>query len=598
MKSLALILVAILASTALAGCVSERLGALRSTEDALSLPTLDANKTVLLRVPLTTKDGVKLDIVANMSQQALDAGEKLPVIVDIGPYFSTGIMRYGAIDKRMADYFVPRGYVMARAALRGTGESGGCFDLGGPQEQKDVHDIVEFLGTQPWSNGNVAVFGKSYDGTTPWEAAITQPSHLKTIVPISGITDMYRYTFYDGTTYPEEVAFEPYYYLFVGDDISAPGPDGGPPAFSGDKNTLMASINPCEGIAFAGQTQGDMASTLTGDHGDKFWLDRDYELHWSNISVPVFLVHGMQDWNVKPDHEIPLFNDITTPKAAWFGQWEHNYPDVNTYKPEWSRHDWNETLLTWFDHWLKGKDNDWQKVAHVEAQDQAGTWTTYANGAWPPADAVTNVIALTSQGTLATNGGVARTLTFSDPLNKGYEPLTKANGLGFLTGPMSANVTLLGRASADIKLSIDRPNANLVLALYDVDEAGKWTELDHGMRDLRHRDSRETGSLVAPGQAFNTTVWAYPEELVIAKGHRLGLSLGASFGMTSPTDPRWIEPASLSQGATFSVRLGQGGSTLRVLSRADSSSAFAQALAGSAATTGAAGASPSDFVAR
>ncbi|MFA5862967.1 MAG: CocE/NonD family hydrolase, partial [Candidatus Thermoplasmatota archaeon] len=207
MKSRALVLVALLATTALAGCISDQLGALRATDGAASLPTLDGNRTVLLRVPLTTKDGVKLDIVANMSQEAKDAGEKLPVIVDIGPYFSTNIMQYSAIDKRMADYFVPRGYVMARAALRGTGESGGCFDLGGAQEQKDVHDIVEWLGTQPWSNGNVAVFGKSYDGTTPWEAAITQPTHLKTIVPISGITDMYRYTFYDGTTYPEEVAF-------------------------------------------------------------------------------------------------------------------------------------------------------------------------------------------------------------------------------------------------------------------------------------------------------------------------------------------------------------------------------------------------------
>jgi X-Pro dipeptidyl-peptidase len=576
-RPLSLALVALLAGATLAGCLSAQLSPLRAADDnAPSAPVYNGTATTLLRVPLTTKDGARLDIVANLSEAALQAGAKLPVIVDIGPYYSTGIMDYTAIDQRMADYFVPRGYVMARAALRGTGESTGCFDLGGKQEQQDVHDVVEWLGTRPWSNGNVAVFGKSYDGTTPWEAAITQPSHLKTIVPISGITDMYRYTFYEGAVYPEEVAFEPYYYLYVGDDVSVPGPDGGPPAWTGNEKTLLASLNPCEPVAFEQQSQADGASTLTGDHGDPFWLERDYELQWSKIQVPVFDVHGMQDWNVKLDNEVPMFNALHVPKAAWFGQWEHNYPDVDTFNANWSRHDWNETLLTWFDHWLKGKDNDWQRVAHVEAQDQSGNWSVYPDDAWPPGDAKALSVTLTSP-----------TATFNDPLGKGFDPATQANGVGFVSEPMPANVTLLGRPSLDVTLSVDRPDANLAVALYDVDPSGKWTEVDHGVEDLRHHASRDAGSWLAPGQEIHATVWLYPQELVLAKGHRLGLSIGAEL-------PKWYEPAPLSQGATFTLDLAR--SELHVDARADGAAAFWTAAAGLApptgATAGAAAATP------
>ena len=44
-----------------------------------------------------------------------------------------------------------------------------------------------WLGTQPWSNGKVGMIGKSYDGSTPWQAATFGNPHLATIVPMSGL---------------------------------------------------------------------------------------------------------------------------------------------------------------------------------------------------------------------------------------------------------------------------------------------------------------------------------------------------------------------------------------------------------------------------
>ena len=41
----------------------------------------------------------------------------------------------------------------------------------GTDEQRGIDAAVTWLGTQTWSNGNVGIIGKSYDGSTPWQAA-------------------------------------------------------------------------------------------------------------------------------------------------------------------------------------------------------------------------------------------------------------------------------------------------------------------------------------------------------------------------------------------------------------------------------------------
>ena len=56
-----------------------------------------------------------------------------------------------------------------------------------------IHSAVEWLGQQNWSNGNVAIYGKSYEGATAWEAAAQGSEHLKTIVPVSGTTALGLY---------------------------------------------------------------------------------------------------------------------------------------------------------------------------------------------------------------------------------------------------------------------------------------------------------------------------------------------------------------------------------------------------------------------
>ena len=130
-------------------------------------------------------------------------GEKVPVISVISPYFSYGSpgdessptnVVGGGRGEFIYDNYIPHGYAFAQVAVFATEESTGCFDYRGDGEGLSIHTAVEWLGQQEWSNGNVAIYGKSYEGATAWEAAAQGSPHLKTIVPISGTTAPVSYT--------------------------------------------------------------------------------------------------------------------------------------------------------------------------------------------------------------------------------------------------------------------------------------------------------------------------------------------------------------------------------------------------------------------
>ena len=64
----------------------------------------------------------------------------------------------------------PHGYALAQVSTFGTGKSTHCQDVKGLGEQIGIQAAVHWLGEQNWSNGNVGLMGKSYAGTTNWEA--------------------------------------------------------------------------------------------------------------------------------------------------------------------------------------------------------------------------------------------------------------------------------------------------------------------------------------------------------------------------------------------------------------------------------------------
>jgi predicted acyl esterase len=108
------------------------------------------------------------------------------------------------------------GAVVARAAgfatvslqMRGTGCSGGAFDLFGYPSDYDAYDAIEVVAHQSWvAHHKVGMVGISYSGLSQLPAAGTDPPGLAAIAPMSPTDDLFS-TGYPGGIYNDGFAAE------------------------------------------------------------------------------------------------------------------------------------------------------------------------------------------------------------------------------------------------------------------------------------------------------------------------------------------------------------------------------------------------------
>ncbi len=260
--------------------------------------------------------------------KGLPKDAKTPVIVSIGPYFNhsgqTGpagpaegtsydpVGPSGGPSERFADFIegaklFERGYSFVMVDLRGFGGSAGCLDWGGPGEQADVKAAVQWAATQPWSTGNVGMYGKSYDGVTGLIGAVSNPPGLKAVVSMEPVYDLYRYLFSNGVRYENSAATPALY-----DAIAVtPGPLGDDPMY----NVNGATDPACLATNYASQQDPD--------HESGYWQPRDFIAKAPGAKVPLFLTQGFLENNTKPDGTWDFYNAVDAPKRGWFGMWDH-----------------------------------------------------------------------------------------------------------------------------------------------------------------------------------------------------------------------------------------------------------------------------------
>jgi predicted acyl esterase len=426
-----------------------------------------------------------------------ETDEAVPVFINFSPYWGDSAVTKGdAFGTYMVDEYVARGYAIVLSAVRGTGHSEGCFQIGGDLELQDTYDVVDFFSKQPWSNGKVAAGGKSYDSTTQngMVAKVPHPA-LEGIFHVSGITDMYRYNYYGGVPYATGPIFNTYYYFQGTSEYGLPvpligGAGGGPPGEEGPDS--LARV--LDDVACTELPQMQLSGVGSGATGmkDEYWVERDWtrfiaESAWDGS---IFFVHGFQDWNVKPDNMLPwlanLPPEVKARTLGWLHQWQ-NGGDGHVYP---MRTDWNETMLRWMDHVLKGSDNGMDQMWGFELQSMGEetdqVWTRVKD--WPP-----TVDEITLEGSPAANELLA-----TQPYH--------------LTGGAWAEVTAL----------VAEPQAVLSVRLEKTD--GTW--VSEGVLRAMYRDGLDTPSLVLPGEPLTYRVDLFPFDLHLAEGKTLRLVTG------------------------------------------------------------------------
>lgn len=138
---------------------------------------------------ITMRDGVKLSAMVRLPDAALYGEGPYPTVIEYSGYGPSnpdqaepGSMIAGLL-----------GYATVGVNIRGTGCSGGVFDLFTPAQQADGYDIVEAVARQPWVLHNkVGMVGLSYSGITQLYTASTQPPHLAAITPLSVTEDAWQ----------------------------------------------------------------------------------------------------------------------------------------------------------------------------------------------------------------------------------------------------------------------------------------------------------------------------------------------------------------------------------------------------------------------
>jgi predicted acyl esterase len=507
--------VALLSMGALAGCASPKdtlSAAAPPSQAAFLSPKLFTLKAPELLMLPATADGKKLENAIYRP----DTTEKVPVYINFSPYWGDTAMAEGdAFSRYLIHEYVPRGYAVVLSSVRGTGHSEGCFQIGGDLELKDAYDVVDHFSKQPWSNGNVGAGAKSYDATTQ-NGLIAKFPHpaLKTIFHVSGITDMYRYNGKDGVTYQNGLDFTPRYAASQGLDeyAGATNGAGGPDDESPQSLARLVDDAACPELAKHVQSgEGTAADGLK----DAYWQERDW-IHFlpqSTWTGSVFLVHGLQDWNVKPDNLDPWLQELAAhgnPVKGWLHQWQqggtgHVYP---------MRTDWNQTMLRWLDHTLKGVDNGIDRELGFDIQGSDQLWRHEA--AWPPAG-----MAAQASGDLATGGGIE---------------LAKTLGSLRITGTPWLQVTATSQSADPI----------LYARLVDEGADGTGVQVNEAARRGLLSDDLASPQAWAPGTAKPFNLTFYPMDLVLKPGHRLvaytGLppvsAMDAAAGVASdPTNP-------------------------------------------------------------
>jgi predicted acyl esterase len=472
-----------------------------AAEQSADAPRADADSSEYY---FPAGDGVTMLHADVLRPKGMAADVKTPVIMTVSPYTNhngstTDVDPTGTgPNPRFYDFLdmsgaLTKGYTFVYVDLPGFGGSGGCNDWGGAREQDAVRAGVEWAAAQPWSNGKVALLGKSYDGWTGLMGIAQQPKGLAAVVALEPVYSGYRYLWMNGvrrsSTNPATIA------IFQAVDAK-------PGRVTDDPKYLVNSAPQawCYGVNLGGAAADD---SETGP----YWAERDLVRTAVGKRTPIFMTQGFLETNTHADAAFEYWNNLSgTDNHAWFGQndhsrcWERNHststPSGNNTRWQWGRDGQVciSEIMRFLDEHLKGEASP-VKDPTVSVQDINGRWREEQS--WPPADSRMYTTSLRT-GTYADDGS-----------GSGLTPSQPA-GVWSISEPLAHDAWLAGEPR--IAIGVDSvPNANVAANLYDIDEEGRARMISRGVAVARGVGSK------------TVNINMYGQDWPIPAGHRLGV---------------------------------------------------------------------------
>jgi len=518
---------------------------------------------------ITMRDGVKLaayvTVPADADGNAIDT--PLPVVLVQTSYNGAAgsvVSAIGGADP----YITEHGYVTVTVDVRGTGQSQGEWEAFGEDEQADYGEVVDWVTQQPFCDGRIGVYGVSYLGITAILTAAQNHPAVKAAFPIVPIGDGYRDIVFTGGQV--NMTFIPFWLGLVSalgltNPTILTDPTQGIPT---TLEHLIATVTNFQVPTILRALVNDPDTAYDGD----FWRVRSPLENDAKITVPTFIVGGLHDifQRSEPTTYETVKNQV--PAKLLVGPWTHVQAAIGSGLPVDGVPPLNHLELRWFDQYVKGMDVGAETMPNV-TQYVLGLDRYVTARDWPHPDARAQRLYMRGDKSLSADAPAA-----GEKANRiaqlpieglcsistsqwtagllGFVPLpcfensnaSETWSVKYQTAPLAEDLYINGPIEADIWMSTTALDAGLSVRVDDVDENGVAKSLTNGIQtaslravdDSRSRKldgqsiqpwhpyTKDSVQAVGSGNIVLVPVEVFQTSALIAKGHRLRVSVGAS----------------------------------------------------------------------
>jgi len=481
------------------------------------------------------------------------AAGKYPVVMTFGPYgkdvhfsenspepwnnivknhpdvFSESTGKHMAFETPDPEVWVPHGYVLVRVDSRGAAKSPGKLDANSPAEFRDFYDAIEWAGVQGWCNGKVGLLGISYYACGQWYAASLRPPHLAAILPWQGTYDFYRGRTRQGGLFCN--GFVQRWWNGICAKQHGFAATKYKDMITGERVTGKADLSEAE---LKANREEYVQNVLAHPLLDDWYAARSGDL--TKIDIPAFVVANFGGLGLHLRGTIEGWRWISS-KEKWLKIQRGSY-FVSFFMPK------NVALQRkFFDRYLKGLDNGWEKEPRVEIEVRStddGIARTVRDTQYP--------LSITKAEKLYLDV-VGKTLGATPPpasASAGY-PAT-SSGLTFSTGPLPRDMELAGPIKAHLYMASSTPDMDVFATVRAYDPAGReatffasdepafpismgWLRCTHRKLDTKRSSdwipyhTHDEYQPLTPGEVYAIDVEIWAASIALPKGSRLTLTL-------------------------------------------------------------------------
>ena len=531
-----------------------------------------------------------------------DATKKYPIIFSRTPYnFNWWDVRLGAPrDMTTVLGAVKRGYAYVIMNERGRFFSEGNYDILGPPTT-DGDDALTWMSSQPWSNKKVGAIGCS--STAEWQMAVAaqgNPAFTTMIAQGFGAGVGRVGPYYEQGNWYRGGAVQMLFIEWLYGQQNQVRPMFAPDTTQEELVRASKSFDLSQQSPSVDWSQAlrhlpvkDIFTAVDGPHGifadempvptggamikrtpnDPAWYKGGLWHDNMKVNIPGFYFLSWYDVSTGPN--LAMYNHIrrTAVKDVADKQYAVIAPVLhcsytrateNTVVGERSmgdaRLDYNKMTYDWFDHFLKGEENDILKRPKVQYFTM-GSNKWQSSEQWPPVGAEPMKFYLSSNGNANTRNGDGKLATAAPesdaPDRFKYDPMDPLPSYGgnvcctgnavrggsfdqskmeerpdilvYSTDVLTEGIELTGPIDVTLYVSSDAKDTDFTVKLIDVDENGRAWNLDETIQRMRYRNGYDKPLVwMETGKAYRVKFSPMNTSNYFAPGHRIRIEISSS----------------------------------------------------------------------